>query len=91
MSAKKRVPASQQGRRPRHHSNGCNSSAIHRPQDGFTAPSAEDRAEAALLAEAVERGFRLAVQCKRCGQWLVAERSVVMHMGPVCRTKGAGR
>lgn len=44
----------------------------------------EDRADLNLLIEAAERGFRLAV---RCGQWLVARKSVAAHMGPVCAAK----
>ena len=61
----------------------------HRRQDGYAAPTAEDRADAAVLAAASERGYRLAVQCTRCGQWVVAHQSVAAHMGPVCRAKVA--
>jgi hypothetical protein len=61
----------------------------HRRQDGYAAPTAEDRADTAVLAAAAQRGFRLAVQCLRCGQWVVAHESVAAHMGPVCRAKVA--
>ncbi|KZF00883.1 hypothetical protein A2J03_09880 [Rhodococcus sp. EPR-157] len=38
-----------------------------------------------LLAAALRDGtFRLAVQCSRCGTWLVAPSSVKRHLGPVC-------
>lgn len=38
-----------------------------------------------LLAAALRGGmFRLAVQCSRCGTWLVAPTSVRRHLGPVC-------
>lgn len=38
-----------------------------------------------LLAAALAGGnFRLAVQCTRCGTWLVAPTSVRRHLGPVC-------
>lgn len=47
----------------------------------------EDAADAAVLAEAKARGFRLAIRCGRCGQWLVAAESVALHMGPTCRRK----
>lgn len=52
-------------------------------------PTAEDRADAAVLAAAYERGYRLATRCIRCNQWLVAPSSVALHLGPVCRTKQA--
>ncbi|BCQ09662.1 hypothetical protein JMUB5695_03112 [Mycobacterium heckeshornense] len=58
-----------------------------RRQDGYAAPTAEERAEQRVLAAAYRLGYRLAVQCVRCGQWLVAERSVRDHIGPVCRTR----
>lgn len=61
-----------------------------RRQDGYAAPDADDRADAAALAAAAERGFRLAVQCTRCGQWLVAAESVRAHLGPVCRERVGG-
>jgi hypothetical protein len=53
----------------------------HEPRDS------EDRADEKVLAAASERGYRLAIQCTRCGQWLVAAESVRRHMGPVCRAK----
>lgn len=50
---------------------------------------AEDRADIDVLIAAAERGFRLAVRCTRCNQWLVAPSSVRRHLGPVCRAKAA--
>ncbi|MEU7764350.1 DUF6011 domain-containing protein [Nocardia sp. NPDC049190] len=47
----------------------------------------EDKLDAAVLAAARARGFRLAVRCQRCGQWVVAAESVALHLGPVCRRK----
>jgi hypothetical protein len=51
--------------------------------------TSEDRLDAQVLAAASERGYRLAVRCGRCNQWLVAHKSVALHLGPVCRTKVA--
>ncbi len=62
---------------------------LHRPQDGYAAPSAEDRREAGLLAELRDLGYQPATRCTRCGQWVVAAKSVALHMGPVCRAKSA--
>ncbi|WP_420063900.1 DUF6011 domain-containing protein [Mycobacterium marinum] len=47
----------------------------------------DDRADLAVLNAAAERGFKLAVRCTRCKQWLVAPASVRRHLGPVCATK----
>ena len=49
--------------------------------------TADDRHEQKVLAEAAELGYRLAVQCRCCGSWLVADRSVREFIGPVCRAK----
>lgn len=40
--------------------------------------------EKLLMAALAQGGFRLAVQCTRCGTWLVAPTSVRRHLGPVC-------
>lgn len=90
--SKTRVPAPQLDRHPqRVLTLAEKSTRFHRPQDGYAPPDPEDRREAELLAEARERGFRLAVQRTRCGHWLVSERSVTLHLGPSCRAKGEGR
>jgi hypothetical protein len=51
--------------------------------------TAEDRADFEVIRQAAERGFRVAVRCLRCNQWLVAPSSVRAHLGPVCRAKAA--
>lgn len=56
-------------------------------QDWNEPLTADDRADFDVLIAAAERGFRLAVRCTRCGQWLVARKSVAAHIGPVCATK----
>jgi hypothetical protein len=66
------------------HSNGH-----HRRQDGFVAPSVEDRDDTTVLAAAFERGYRIAVQCIDCGHWLINPVSVAAFRGPRCRAKGA--
>jgi hypothetical protein len=42
-----------------------------------------------VLAEAAQLGYRLAVQCRCCGQWLTNPKSVRGFIGPVCRAKAA--
>ncbi|RFZ42688.1 hypothetical protein MSS4_04653 [Mycobacterium marinum] len=59
---------------------------------GWSEPlTADDRADIAVLNAAAERGFRLAVRCTRCRQWLVAETSVRRRLGPVCVSKAAAQ
>ncbi|MGC5246434.1 DUF6011 domain-containing protein [Gordonia sp. DT219] len=52
---------------------------------------ADDREETKFIAEAHERGYRLAVRCTVCGHWLVQADSVAAHVGPQCRGKAVGR
>jgi hypothetical protein len=59
----------------------------YRRQDGYAAPTADDRADIDVLIAAAERGFRLAVQCLDCGQWLANPTSVRAHRGPRCRAR----
>jgi hypothetical protein len=61
----------------------------HRRQDGYAAPTPEDRADLEVLIAAAERGFRLAVKCVDCGHWLVSARSIAAHRGPRCRSRVA--
>jgi hypothetical protein len=50
---------------------------------------ADDRADLEVLNAAAELGFRLATRCLVCGQWLVAPKSVRLHIGPKCRKRAA--
>lgn len=60
---------------------------LHRPQDGFAAPSAEDRREAGLLAELEELGYGITVPCLVCRHPLTSAKSVARHIGPKCAAK----
>jgi hypothetical protein len=81
-------PALPQNRPIRNHTYAGQSNG-HRRQDGYAAPDAEDRADAAVLAAAYARGYRLAVSCLDCGHWLTNPVSVAVHRGPRCRAKVA--
>lgn len=50
----------------------------------------DERRERELIAELLDRGYRVAVQCVDCGQWLTAARSVAEHVGPRCRSRRGG-
>jgi hypothetical protein len=77
---------------PHHHQKGHH----HMPSPDTTQPDHENPlledhlellrnpAEKLLMAALRSGDYRLAVQCKRCGTWLVATTSVKKHLGPVC-------
>ncbi|QFS91147.1 hypothetical protein FIV07_10315 [Mycobacterium sp. THAF192] len=86
MSRRKR-PA---GNRPSPNTtNGYTDSSLHRPEDGYTAPTAAERREAELLAEIKKLGYTVAVRCTACNHPLVAGASVARHLGPKCAAKAA--
>jgi hypothetical protein len=60
---------------------------LHRAQDGYAAPSADDRREAELLAELKARGFGITLPCLVCRRPLTSPRSLQMRVGPVCATR----
>ena len=64
-------------------------SRLKRPHDGYQAPTAADRREAALLAELRSLGYGITVPCLICRHPLTAPRSLVSHIGPVCAARMA--
>jgi hypothetical protein len=68
---------------------GTNSNG-HRRQDGYAAPTADDRAEAAAVAAVQAFGYSIAVRCLDCGHWLANPASVSAHRGPTCAARKAG-
>jgi hypothetical protein len=85
MSAKKEPAPSPQGRpSARVSAKDAREYIGHDRHEGL---DTEDWLDAQVIAEAKARGFRLAIRCRRCNQWLVATQSVAVHLGPVCRAK----
>ena len=64
-------------------------SSLHRPEDGYAAPTAEDRREARLRAELQELGYGITVPCLVCRHPLTAAKSLARHVGPKCAAKSA--
>lgn len=56
----------------------------HAPHEPLTI---EDREDLDVIVAAVERGFRVSVQCRVCGHWLSNPRSVKVFLGPRCAAK----
>ncbi len=59
------------------------------PYPDVEPPDPETRIEQQLVDQLTDRGFRVAVQCRRCHQWLTNPISVARHVGPKCRAKEA--
>jgi hypothetical protein len=82
---KRRRPAPPQDRpTPQQSSTAPNSTRPHRPEDGYAAPTAEDRYEARLLAQVHALGYVVSVRCRVCNHPLTAPKSVALHIGPRC-------
>lgn len=62
-------------------------SSQYRRQDGFAAPTADERYEFWILAEAQRLGYRLSCKCLDCSRPLTDKISVRCHRGPVCRRR----
>ena len=60
---------------------------MYRREDGYAAPTADERREVSLLAELRALGYTVAVRCTACNHPLVAGASVSRHMGPKCAAK----
>ena len=56
-------------------------------QDGYAAPSAEDRREDQLLAELQALGYGITVPCLVCRRPLTAPKSLAAHIGPTCAAR----
>lgn len=82
-----REPAPTPGSRPSYRITEYPKSTAYRAEDGFAAPTDEDRADAELLAEAERRGYQLSCKCLDCSRPLTDRISVRYHRGPVCRAR----
>jgi hypothetical protein len=87
MSTRKR-PAPRQGNRPSRNTTNVSQSTAYRPEDGYAAPTADERHEAQLIEELQARGFGITVPCIECGHPLSTEASLARHVGPKCAAKG---
>lgn len=62
-------------------------SSVNRPEDGYAAPTVDDRHEAKLLDELRALGYGITMPCQACGHPLSNERSLARHIGPKCAAK----
>lgn len=85
MSQRKR-PAPPQDRPSRNTTNGTDSS-LYRRQDGYSAPTAADRAVTRAIAVLQEHGFGIAARCLDCGHPITATASLARMRGPRCAAR----
>lgn len=62
-------------------------SSLYRRQDGYAAPTPEERREAQVLAEVKALGYGITVPCLLCGHALTSARSLARHIGPRCAAR----
>jgi hypothetical protein len=79
------VPA-QEDRHPRRHSNSVHFSP-HRRQDGYQAPTAEDRAVQRAVAVLKEHGYGIAARCLDCQHPITSAVSLARMRGPRCAAR----
>lgn len=65
-------------------------SSLYRRQDGYCAPTADERREHQLLEELRALGYMVAVRCLACQRPLTAGVSVARHIGPKCHARAVG-
>ena len=63
------------------------SAPLWRRQDGYTAPTAEDRAVQAALDLLAEYGYGIAMRCLDCHRPITAKVSLARMRGPRCAAK----
>lgn len=60
---------------------------LHRREDGYAAPTADDRAIAKAISVLRAHGFGISVRCITCRRPLTAPDSVRRHRGPRCEAR----
>lgn len=61
------------------------------PDRRHSTPTADERREAALLAELRNLGYTISVRCMVCGHHLTTKRSTELHIGPKCAAKAVAK
>lgn len=61
--------------------------SAHRPEDGYAAPTAQERAVQRALDVVMASGYGITVPCLVCGHPLTSARSMAAMVGPTCRRR----
>lgn len=59
----------------------------YRRQDGYQAPTVEDRAIAAAIAVLEQHGYGIAMRCLDCGHGIFSKSSLARLRGPKCAAR----
>ncbi|HPY26218.1 MAG TPA: hypothetical protein PLK19_18090 [Mycobacterium sp.] len=71
-----------------HHAAGTvDSIRLYRRQDGFSAPTAEERTVAQAAAVLKAAGYGIAMRCLDCGHPITSSASLARLRGPKCAAK----
>jgi hypothetical protein len=62
-------------------------SSLHRAEDGYIAPTAQDRAVAQAIAVLHEHGYGIALRCLDCHRPITSAASLRRMRGPKCAAK----
>lgn len=65
----------------------AHSSELHRAQDGFAAPTSEDRAVAQAIAVLRQHGYGIALRCVDCQHPISSAASLARMRGPKCAAR----
>lgn len=83
-----KAPAPKGNRHPAtHRANGYHDSSLHRAEDGYTAPTAEDRAVKAALDLLKEHGYGISARCLDCRHPITSATSLARMRGPRCAAR----
>jgi hypothetical protein len=86
MATRKR-PAPCQESRPSLDTTNASKSIAYRREDGYTAPTADERREGQLLDELHALGYGITMPCLLCGHPLSSAASLARLVGPKCAAK----
>lgn len=86
MSPRKR-PAPRQGNRPSRTTTSSAESSLHRAEDGYQAPTAEERAVHAAMELLHEHGYGIAGRCLDCRHPISSLASLARMRGPRCEAR----
>jgi hypothetical protein len=82
----RKSPAPPQRRAPRNTTNAADATA-YRAEDGYSAPTAEDRAVARAIEVLTAHGYGIAARCLDCRHPIFSDASLRRMRGPRCHAR----